>query len=167
MSIFFTKILALLLSLPVSKYDIANEKPEDRRPRMEIIDESVETSVNRATCSEEFNIQGCRRICGGTKQFLAAYVISLARAESKLSSNIHFGLCLDNECDPYYSRGEIKHRAASLWQLHSSRLLPKEDWEFVNTYGLEQTKLAAWIATKLFCGFYTQYGDVGAFNIYL
>ena len=172
------KLLILILSLVPSKYDVKYENPEARKPRMEIIDESIVDSSYRATCSEEYNVPKCKRIYGGSPEMLSTIILRFAYQESTLAEYVHSNRCDNPEdalydkfklnCDPYYNKNrELKHRAIGLWQLHaSSGFLPQEIWEKMGEPTLEATKLSAWYATKRIVGLVNSVGLENAFKVY-
>jgi hypothetical protein len=94
------KLLMILLSLPVSKYDSA-ESSDARRERLEVVSRAI---VDAA--------QGDR----GKVAFLATQAIS----ESALRADVQQCECPRNQCDA--------GRAHGIWQLHIVPALGDEAW---------------------------------------
>ena len=143
--------IAIVLSqLLVPKVD-RNEA--NRNDRLTSIAIAENRAAERATCTGDFAVEGCRRIIANRTE-AAAILTEWADAETALRKNVHAGQCRDNECDPIKmwdgSKVTVQHRARGLWQLHRLAAWSNELWN--SMHGLEQqnTDAAAWEAIKRF-----------------
>jgi hypothetical protein len=139
-------ILGMLLSLPPAYTD---QNEVDRDERMETIADAVAHAVARATCTELYEDSRCDPIYEGQPKRLAALVVTKGWWESRFAKNVHAGDCRDYECDPVeLANGTIRHMARSPWQIQRTSW-SSDLWDDLEGLGFEQTRNAAWVATKI------------------
>lgn len=156
MSVVANALLALLLSLP--RYKADTETLEERTQRLTVVSVAIERATERATCSGEYATEGCTKVWFGSPKALRMSLVTVANFESAFAQHIHEGNCTKYECD----RG----KAHSLWQLHVSSNLPREDWEKIHAPTQEATDLAAWYAAKKLASC-SYRGVAGMFSLYM
>jgi hypothetical protein len=140
----------LLLLLGLRAHHLDREEPEARQERLGIIADAVSDASLRATCSEQYATEDCKRHWPLSPLDLGVLLVTQAYLESTLAKNVHEGNCRSYECDPIriVGLGQIRHRARSLWQIH--RISPIEsEWEHMQGSDLQSTTAAAWAAAKL------------------
>jgi hypothetical protein len=141
-------LLALAMALPASKAD-ADEGELERRARLATVAHAITEASERATCINQ--PEPCTRLWPGPARELAALLLSVAWHESALARNVHAGECKPWECDAHRDprTGRTRHRAASLWQLHASGLVPPAEWRELSGTDAESTRRAAWAAARV------------------
>lgn len=152
-------ILALMLGLPAHHLD--REEPEARRARLQIVANAIADASQRATCSDDFASDGCRRVWPKAPLDLSVLLVTQAYSESRFARNVHEGKCRSYECDPIRnaSTGVLQHRARTLWQIH--RIGPIEtEWDIMLGVDAASTAAAAWAATKILSRGYRACGSV-------
>jgi hypothetical protein len=133
-------LFQILMSLPASTH--TPEAPEARQERMEVVARAV------ADASEEL----ARKRWPGPAQEVALVLTTIAWHESGLDLDVHAGRCKDHQCDPYRKNGVVLHRAASLWQLHTNKIVPPKVWATIAGTDEESTRRAAFFAGSLASG---------------
>jgi len=137
-------ILAALLSLPPAVYPrgLAPETAAEREARLRTVAVAIDTAAREATC-EHAGEGACVRVWPGEADEAAALLVSIAWFESKLMLHVHQDRCRRDECDAYVTRWGVVHRARSLWQVQSSRVVPASLWRQIGGTGLRETTMAA------------------------
>lgn len=118
-------ILRALMSLPTFHEDRAPEMKEQKRAQLITVANAIGAASK------------------GDKD-LAAMLVTVAYHESAISLRIHAGQCKPSECD--------HGLAASIWQLHSSKRIPLEEWTTLAGLDPGATKLAAKRAAQMLIG---------------
>lgn len=142
-------ILAAILGLPASYYP-PGANPETReqyRERMGVVAEAIDAAVGDAVCAR--GEDDCVRTWPGGGAELAAALVTMAFFESSFLLRVHAGRCLENECDAIRRSGAVVHQARSLWQVHTSKLVPLGEWLSMVGTGIEPTTKAAKAAARV------------------
>jgi hypothetical protein len=141
----------MLLALSPAVGD-RGEDPEDRWGRLTIVAIAIDTAASEATCDgveptpEE---PYCVPSYPGSRWELAGALTAIAVDESRLALNIHAGRCAPDECDAVIRDGVLHHRAVSLWQVHTSPLVPLAQWRAARGLSLDATTTAARAAAQV------------------
>ncbi len=118
-------IMRALLSLPTFHEDRGADVAEQKRAQLVVIANAIGAASK------------------GDRD-LAAPLVTTAYHESGNSMRIHAGLCKDRECD--------HGLATSLWQIHSSKHIPFDQWVVLAGTDPEATKAAAKVAAQMLLG---------------
>ena len=157
MSVVAKALLALLLSLPRFKED--TETAEEREQRLTVVSVAIERAAQRATCSGEYEVEGCTRVWSKSARELRMALVTAGTFESHFAQRIHAGHCKPYECD--------FGRAHSPWQLHRSSFISDEDWTVMHASTQSATDLAAWHAAGALARASGCPGNVGMFSRYM
>jgi hypothetical protein len=138
-------LLTILLGL--RPYSLDQEAAPDRSARLETVAKAIEYASSRATCQGAFTAWAeCSPIYHGARIELAALLLVMAQEESGLALHVHEGRCRPHECDAAMVRGQLVHRARSLWQVHYHPAFA-EEWPNLAGTATWPTNDAAWAAT--------------------
>lgn len=118
-------IMRALLSLPTFHEDTGAEHAQEKRAQLITVANAIGAAAK------------------GDKD-LAAMLVTVAYHESAMSLRIHAGQCKPSECD--------HGLAASIFQLHSSKRIPLDEWATLASLDPEATKLAAKRAAQMLIG---------------
>lgn len=150
-------LLVLLLGLRAPAGD--PEAPEARAARLERVAGAV------AAASAEFAGGEAPRWPGGEAE-LAALLVAVGYEETGFAERFHELRCREGECDSYRVAGELRFRAKSPWQLHSTRLT-QDEWPLITGADEASTRLAARAAARVLTYGRGSCGSVdGAISIY-
>ena len=131
--------------------DLQRETFQERSDRYSIIVSSTVKAAERATCTGQYANTICKPIYHGDSMELAFTMFGLAYMESRFARNVHAGKCEAHQCDAYKDRnGNVIHRAASIWQVHVSPIVPRSEWEQLGGLDQVSTDKAAWAATRVY-----------------
>jgi hypothetical protein len=145
--------VAVLLSLTPFYQD--RESFEEREARMQTLASAMVDSADRATCSGQYEIEQCVQVWFGSKKQLVLLLATKGNFESRFAKHIHEGNCGPRECDatrwrdPRTGKFVVFHRSKSVWQVQSSRRVPREEWNQIEGTDFDSTQKAAWAATKV------------------
>jgi len=139
-------ITVVLLSMEPSYGD--KEPWDDRTQRMEIVAKAIDDAAARATCSDPYAVETCKRLWPGSKRELALLLVTKGYWESRFAKNVHEGVCRPYECDASRVNGSVVHRARSPWQIQKTGLVSKEEYAQMKSSSLESTTMAAVVATR-------------------
>lgn len=158
-------LLTVLLSLEPSHSD--KETWEERSERMNIVAQAIDDASSRATCQDEYNVEGCKKTWPSSKKSLALLLVTNGYWESGFAKNVHEGNCRPNECDAHTVDGTVYHRARSPWQIQKTALVTSEEYQKMNSSTLESTKISAYAAARhLSIGMNSCKTIIGAMSIY-
>jgi hypothetical protein len=147
-------------------------------PRLTTIAEATAQAPESLLCDDSYDkemiLKNHKLACWkGESERLSWMLYTLSELEGGLKKHIHEGKCKWDECDPVFKMlpsGEkifVRHRARTLWQLHKTNFLTKQDWSDIVGTSLESTLLAAQIAGKEISWFKEICGtEKGALSIY-
>lgn len=150
-------LLALLLSFP--RYGTDTETNEGRVQRLGVVSVAIERAAQRATCTEEYAVEGCKKVWYRSPRELRMALVVVGKFESNFAQHIHEGRCRRFECDG--------GRAHSPWQVHWSRHVPQKDWVGMHAATQEATDLAAWHAAGVLSRMQGCPDSTGMFSLYV
>jgi len=150
---FYDLVLAALLAL-VPWYGDVEEAGRDAR--MATIATAIVEASNEATCHGRD--AECKPAWPGTREELAALLVTLGWYESRFARHVHANQCKPFECDETIIRdpktGRITRRyfaARSPWQVHWSGPT-RAHWKKIRGLDLDSTRHAARAATAVLVG---------------
>ena len=136
----------LVILLGFRPYYLDHEAPAERSARMETVAKAIEYAASRATCGGAFSEwRECSPVYPGDRIELAALLSATAQKETNLARHVHEGHCFAGECDSVVIRGQLIHRARSLWQVHFNPAF-REEWPNLLGTATWPTNDAAWAA---------------------
>jgi len=147
--------LTLSIAVVLSQFAVplVDRDEVNRNDRLTSIAIAETRAADRATCSGEFKVPGCKRIIANRTE-VAAILTDWADAETALRSNVHAGQCRKDECDPLHQwdghEVVLTHRARGLWQLHRLAAWSNELWNMMQGTTQQSTDAQAWEAIKRF-----------------
>ena len=162
----FIQFITMVLLSMVPSY--GDKEPWDHRiQRMEIVAKAIDDASARATCSDLYAEEKCKRLWPGSKRDLAMLLVTKGFWESGFAKNVHEGKCRPFECDASKVNGNVIHRARSPWQIQRTGLVTNEEYAKMKFASLESTTLAAIVATRyLAMGMGKCHTIPGAISIY-
>lgn len=164
---FTTYITTILLGLQPSYGD--KETWQERTERMTVIAQAIDDASSQSTCSDKYDVPGCKPTWPSDKESLALLLVTTGYWESKFAKNVHEGKCKPYECDAIKSLDgkTIGHRARSVWQIQKTPLETKQEYDKMNSSSLESTTMAAIVATRhLTLGMNKCHTTLGAMSAY-
>jgi hypothetical protein len=132
-------LLALLLSLPAYYRDV--ETPAERLERMTTVAQGISNAVDESTCTGAFERSDwCKVVWPGSRNQLAALLVTEADSESHLAAHVHAGRCRANECDGGWAHG--------IFQQQPGPWLTLDEWQQIQGVEIVPTTLSALAATR-------------------
>lgn len=172
------KIIAAMFYAIAAKYEILGISDQvcNEVDRIDSTSEAIVIGAENNLCKEGQKTETPRidSACWpGEHERLSWMLYTLAEFESGFAKNIHEGKCRTSECDPVFkilpdgTEVFVRHKARTLWQMHKSNFMTKDDWTNMVGTGFEPTMLASTIAGKELSYFKHICGtDRGALSIY-